>query len=292
MTYSVVAFDRDSGAFGVASQSHWFNVGRTVPWVRYGVGAVATQAMTDSSYGWRGLDIMAAGVDAPTALRVMLDKDPERERRQVALVDADGSVAVHTGSRCMRAAGHVAGDGWAVLGNLLADEGVVEVMAKTFEASTGTLAERMVVTLEAAEAAGGDVRGRQSAAIKIAPGAEELADLDEPGVELSIPDDENPIRELRRLVEVDRSYRALRRGNAAIDDGRRAHAMLQFREAERLRHGGEVDFWRALGLARLGREEEAVVVLQSVFAELPSFRELLVRVAEVDEHAARLLDRA
>lgn len=288
MTYSVVAYDRDSGAFGVAAQSHWFNVGRTVPWVRFGVGAVATQAMTDSSYGWRGLDIMAAGVDAATALGVMLDMDADRHRRQVAVVDAEGGVAVHTGDRCVRHADHRVGDGWAVLGNLLAGPEVVPAMAEAFEAAAGTLAERMVVALEAAERAGGDVRGCQSAAIKIAPGPAELAGRDEPGIELSIADHDDPVAELRRLVEVDRSYRALRRGNAAVDEGRPADALLQYREAARLRHGGEVDFWRALGLARLGREEEAAGVLLAVFTALPSFRELFARLVEVDEHAAAL----
>jgi uncharacterized Ntn-hydrolase superfamily protein len=289
MTYSVIAFDRESGAFGVATQSHWFNVGVSVPWARRGVGAVATQALTNSSYGWQGLDIMAAGVDAVTALGVMVAKDEAPERRQAGLVDAEGVVAVHTGSECVAAAGHHIGDGWAVLGNLLADEGVIEAMAKAFETATGTLAERMVQTLEAAEAAGGDVRGRQSAAIKIAPGPSEGPD--EPGVEILIPDHPTPIKELRRLVEVDRSYRALRRGNAAVAAGHKAEAMVQYREAERLRHGPEVDFWRALGLARLGREDEALDVMSAVFEEAPRFRELLVRLALTEDRARALLER-
>lgn len=282
MTYSVVAFDPESGAYGVGVQSHWFNVGRTAPWVRFGVGAIATQAMTDPSYGWRGLDIMAAGVDAPTALRVLMDMDPESDRRQVGFIDATGRVAVHTGSRCIRYASHVVGAGWAVLGNLLDNEQVVPEMAAAFERAAGTLAERMVSALEAAERAGGDVRGCQSAAVKIAPGPSDLAGRDEPGIEILIADHPDPVGELRRLIEVDRSYRFLRQGNAAVAAGEIDRGVALFEEASHFRHGGEVDFWRAVGLERSGHHQQALAVIGEVFEMLPSFREVLNRLIEVE----------
>ena len=290
MTYSVVAFDPESGAYGVGVQSHWFNVGRTAPWVRFGVGAIATQAMTDPSYGWRGLDIMAAGVDAPTALRVLMEMDPESDRRQVGFIDADGRVAVHTGSRCMRHAAHVVGESWAVLGNLLANDGVVPEMATAFEQAEGTLAERMVTALEAAERAGGDVRGCQSAAIKIAPGPSDLAGGDEPGIEILIADHVDPVGELRRLIEVDRSYRFLRQGNAAVAAGQIERGIELLEETSRFRHGSEVDFWRAVGLQRSGCHQQAVEIIQSVFDKLPSFREVLVRLVEVEPELTPLAD--
>lgn len=291
MTYSVVAFDADSGAYGVAVQSHWFNVGRSAAWVRFGVGAVATQALTDPSYGWRGLDIMAAGVDAPTTLRVLLDKDAERDRRQVALVDTEGTVAVHTGVGCVRHADHASGEGWAVAGNLLTGPEVIPAMAEAFETATGTLAERMVATLEAAQLAGGDLRGQQSAAIRVVPGGAELSAGHEAGIDILIPDHPDPVTELRRLVEVDRAYRALRRGEVAAAAGDEAEALRQLQLAGSLRHGIEVEFWRGLALARLQREQEAREAVELACREVPTFREVLHRLAEVDPAAEAFVAR-
>lgn len=288
MTYSIIALDDESGAYGVAIQSHWFNVGRDSPWVRFGVGAVVTQALTDPSYGWRGLDVMAAGVDASRAIRVLLSEDDQADRRQVGMIDANGNVAVHTGTSCVAHASHVIGEGWAVLGNLVTGRDVIEAMADTFPAANGTLAEKMVATLDAAERAGGDLRGSQSAALRVAPGDEDLEQGDEAGIAISIADHPDPVGELKRLVEVDRSYRALRRGNTAIEDGRPEEALRQFELASHLRHGVEVDFWRAIGLARLGRTDEAVDILEDVIELKPSFGEVLIRVGERDEIVDKL----
>lgn len=290
MTYSVVAFDRDSGAYGVAVQSHWFNVGRTAPWVRFRVGAVVTQALTDPSYGWRGLDAMASGRDAGGALEALVSEDPDADRRQVAFVDASGRVAAHTGPRCIRYASHQVGDGWAVLGNLLATETVVATMAEAFESAAGTLAEKMVTVLEAAEEQGGDLRGLQSAAIRVVPGEHELEEGQEAGIELSVADHPDPVGELRRLLAVDGSYRALRRADTALKGGNEALALQHLSLADRRGHGVELDFWRSLALARLGRAEEAHAVMASVVNEAPQFTEVLGRVAEVDPVAAELAE--
>ena len=288
MTYSVIAFDPESGAFGVAVQSHWFNVGRTAPWVRFGVGAVVTQALTDPSYGWRGLDALGEGIPADRALSRLLADDPDRERRQVAFVDPEGRVAVHTGSRCISHAGHVVGEGWAVLGNLLASERVVDAMAEVFPRARGTLAERMVATLEVAQENGGDIRGVQSAAIRIAPGRDELEEGFEAGIDFSVPDHPDPIAELRRLITVDRAYRALRRGQTALADGKEALALHHLSLAERLPHGVELDFWRALALFELGKVEAASETMAAVLGQAPQFEEVLRRLAEVDPVARRL----
>lgn len=278
MTYSVMMRDPDSGAYGVAVQSHWFNVSRTAPWVRFGVGAVATQALTDPSYGWRGLDLLAGGADPADALVAMLAQDPEAARRQVAVLAADGRLAVHTGQDCIREAGHLTGPGWAVLGNLLANEAVIPAMADALPTAEGTLAERMTTVLEAGEQAGGDLRGRQSAAIRIVPSHAELAEGYEAGIEISVPDHPHPIVELRRLVEVDQAYRALRRGQTALRGGDEDTARRQLCLVSELRHGIEVDFWAGLEWERLGEPELADRLVWRAVETQPSFGELLERL--------------
>ncbi len=289
MTYSVIAFDAESGAYGVGVQSHWFNVGRSVPWARFGVGAVVTQALTDPSYGWRGLDAMATGLGPKQALDGLLADDDQADRRQVGFMDAEGTVAAHTGARCLRVAGHEIGDSWAVLGNMLWDESVLPSMAAAFEGASGTLAEQIVEALASAEAAGGDVRGSQSAAIRVVPGARDLAQKQEAGIDISVADHPDPIAELRRLVSVDRSYRELRRAETAVASGDETGALQHLALASRLRHGVEVDFWRAVALARLDRPDEAVEIMDSVVSAAPRFHDLLVRLSEVDQVAASLL---
>lgn len=280
MTYSVLMRDPESGAYGVAVQSHWFNVARTAPWVRFGVGAVATQALTDPSYGWRGLDALAAGLDPTTALTALLADDPHASQRQVALLAADGRIAVHTGVDCIRHAEHRIGDGWAVAGNLLANDGVVARMEEAVSTASGTLAERMVSVLEAGEAAGGDLRGRQSAALRVVPSSGELEQGYEAGIDISVPDHPEPIGELRRLVEVDRSYRALRRAQTALEAGDAVEARRQLEAAGDLRHGVEVDFWTAIEWAKLGEPDRAERLMWLAIERQPSFGELLDRLGD------------
>ena len=278
MTYSVLVRDAASGAYGVAVQSHWFNVSRTAPWVRFGVGAVATQAFTDPSYGWRGLDAMAGGLAPEEALAGLIAGDSDAARRQVAFLAANGRIAVHTGKGCIREAGHLIGDGWAVLGNLLANTGVIDAMAGALEGATGTLAERMITVLEAGELAGGDLRGRQSAAIRVVPSHAELEEGYEAGIDISVPDHPTPIVELRRLVEVDRSYRALRRAQTAWRRGDASAARTQLELAGTLRHGVEVDFWSAMVWEELGEPDTADRLMWLALERQPAFSELLSRL--------------
>jgi uncharacterized Ntn-hydrolase superfamily protein len=282
MTYSIVARDPATGAFGVAAQSHWFNVAQPVAWVRFGVGAVATQASADPSYGWRGLALMADGVDPATALRDLSEADEGREQRQVAMMNASGVVATRTGDQCIAHAGHITGDGWSVQGNLLATPPVVEAMAAGYEASHGALVIRMLATLEAAERAGGDLRGRQSAVIRIVSGsAESEAGADE-SVDLRVCDHVDPLGEMRRLMMVDQAYREMERGHAAIDDSRPADALVHFDASVEPGHADELEFWRAIGLIRLARVDEAADTFGRLVSERPMYAELLNRVAEVD----------
>lgn len=290
MTYSIIAREAATGAFGVAAQSHWFNVAQPVAWVRFGLGAVASQASADPSYGWRGLALMAEGIDPASALQDLSEADEGREHRQVAIMNAAGVVAARTGDLCIAHAGHIIGDGWSVQGNLLATPSVVEAMAAGYEASRGPLIERMLAALEAAERAGGDLRGRQSAVIRIVPGATSSGSAIDEGVDLRVCDHGDPLGEMRRLVAVDEAYRELERGHAAVENDRPADALAHFGAAVDPGHEDELEFWRAIGLVRLGRLDEATGVLGLLVADRPMYAELLERVAVVDPFARDLRD--
>ncbi|GIU93192.1 MAG: hypothetical protein KatS3mg011_2098 [Acidimicrobiia bacterium] len=285
VTFSIIARDR-SGSFGVGVASHWFNVGRFTAWVRFGAGAVATQALTDTAYGWKGLDLMGAGVPADVALRALLESDDDADRRQVGFIDAAGRVAVHTGVRCVEAAGHIVGEGWAVLGNLLVGREVLKSMAAAFVSSQGELGERLVETLDAGRRAGGDLRGEQSAAVRVVPPEEEVGE--DAGVEVLVADHPNPIGELARLVEIDRAYRLLRRGQKALIAGDWESAATWFQSITTSDGLPELEFWRALGLWGAGQREEATRILKEVFSAAPEFVEVLARLSPVDEVAARV----
>ena len=290
MTYSIIARDPATGAFGVAAQSHWFNVGQPVAWVRFGVGAVATQASADPSYGWRGLALMADGVDPAAALQDLSEADEGREQRQVAMMDASGIVAARTGDQCIAHAGHITGDGWSVQGNLLATPMVVEAMATGYGASRGSLINRMLTALEAAERAGGDLRGRQSAVIRIVSGSAESEPGADEGVDLRVCDHEDPLAEMRRLVMVDEAYREMERGHAAMDARREVEAVAHFDAAVQPGYVDELEFWRAIGLVRLDRIDEAADVFGRLVTAQPMYGELLDRVAVVNPVASDLRD--
>jgi len=164
-TYSIVARDAASGQMGVAVQSHWFSVGSIVTWAEAGVGAIATQSFVDPAYGPRGLELMKSGLSAEQALEALLLVDDGRNVRQVAFVDTSGTVAAHTGAKCIESADHHVGEGYSVQANMMLNDKVVPAMAKAYESAEGDLAERLMAALEAAQAAGGDIRGKQSAAM-------------------------------------------------------------------------------------------------------------------------------
>jgi uncharacterized Ntn-hydrolase superfamily protein len=190
-TYSIVARDPATGEFGIAVQSHWFSVGSVVAWAEAGVGAVATQSFTEISYGPLGLGAMRDGATAAQALATLVAADPHPEVRQVAFVDVQGRTAVHTGAGCIPGAGHRGGEGYSVQANLMLVDDVPEAMARAFENATGPLAERMLAALEAAQAAGGDIRGKQSAAILVVAARASEQPWEDRQIDLRIEDHEH-----------------------------------------------------------------------------------------------------
>jgi uncharacterized Ntn-hydrolase superfamily protein len=278
-TFSIVARDPASGCMGVAVESHWFSVGSVVTWAEAGVGAVATQALVEVSHGPLGLDLMRGGRSAPEALRALLAADEGRDRRQLALVDSEGQVAAHTGQRCIADAGHVIGEGFSAQANMMAAPDVWPAMADAYRASTGDLAERMLAALEAGQAAGGDIRGRQSAAILIV-GAESTGrpwvDTD---MELRVEDHAEPIRELRRLVTLHRAYEHMNRGDDLLGAERVSEALTEYRTAAQMvPEIEELPFWHAVTLADLGRIDEALPIFRQVFAANPDWATLVQRL--------------
>jgi uncharacterized Ntn-hydrolase superfamily protein len=258
MTYSIVARDPETGLMGVAVQSHWFSVGSVVTWGEAGVGAVATQAFAQPSYGPLGLDKMRDGMPASDALAELIAADPGSDVRQVAMVDASGDVGAFTGDRCITGAGHVIGDGYSVQANMMRSDTVPDAMSRAFDGASGDLASRLLAALDAAEATGGDVRGRQSAAMLIV-GAER-AEHPRLGtvLEVRVEDHVDPLTELRRLVEVKRAYDHMNRGDAHLardemDDAAAAYEAAQAAVPDNI----EFTFWRGVTLATSGRIDEA-----------------------------------
>jgi len=278
-TYSIVARDPHSGEMGVAVQSHWFSVGSIVAWGEAGVGVVATQALVRVSYGLQGLTLMRAGVPAPAALQALLSADEEREVRQVAMLDAKGRVAVHTGSRCVAEAGHEFGEGFSAQANMMASSTVWGAMAEAYQRTEGDLAERLMAALEAAQAEGGDLRGQQSACLLVV--AAERTDQPWEGVRvnLRVDDHPQPLGELRRLLTVHRAYDWMNRGDALLGMGDTQAAMQAYRRAAALLpENEEILFWQAVTLADLGRLEEALPVFQDVFRRNPLWKVMVKRL--------------
>jgi len=282
-TYSIVARDPETGQLGVAVQSHWFQVGTVVTWAEAGVGAVATQSFVQPAYGPKGLELMRQGVAPEEALKRLVEADEQREVRQVAFVDAQGRVAAWTGEMCIRAAGHALGDGFSVQANLMVADTVWPAMAKTYrkavEDGTGDFAERLLLALEAAQAEGGDIRGRQSAAILIVraePTGEPWRDV---LVDLRVDDHPEPLDELRRLLVRHRAYEAMNAGDEAMAEGDFQAALDHYAKATELAPDiAELPFWKAVTLFTEGREDEALPIFRHVFALEPRWVPLVPRL--------------
>lgn len=283
-TYSIVAVDPATAEIGAAVQSHWFSVGSVVTFAEPGVGAVATQSFVEPAYGPRGLYLMRSGVSAPEALAALLRADADSQVRQVAMIDASGRVHAHTGSRNIPAAGHYVGTGYSVQANLMRTAAVWPAMARAFETTPGDLAERLLAALEAAEAAGGDIRGRQSAALVVVRG-----DRSRPAWErvydLRVEDAPDPLGELRRLLRVARAYRAATAGDNFVTVGRIDSALAAYGRAAALlpdsATNGELVYWQAVTLADLGRVEDAIPLFRRAFRQDRSWIELLWRLPRV-----------
>ena len=278
-TYSIVARDPQTGDFGVAVQSHWFQVGPIVPWAAAGVGAVATQSFVKVDYGPEGLALLASGKSARETLDQLLAKDPQKNVRQVAMVDAQGRVAAWTGADCIQAAGHHEGNGYSVQANLMDKDTVWPAMAKAYESAQGDLADRMLAALAAAEAEGGDIRGRQSAALIVVRAKSTGKPWEDRRVDLRIDDHPQPLAELRRLLNLHRAYQEMNAGDEAVAEEKIDQAIAHYsRAAEMVPDIVELPFWQAVTLFLAGREEEALPIFREVFAREDRWLRLVPRL--------------
>lgn len=281
-TYSIVARDPATGELGVAVQSHAFSVGSGVTWAEAGVGAVATQSFIDPSYGPLGLDLMRAGKSAPDALKSLLAGDDGRDVRQVAMIDASGRVAAYTGAKCIPSAGNHVGNGYSVQANLMDNDTIWPAMAKAFESAHGDLAERMLAALDAAQAAGGDIRGMQSAAILVVKGVSSGKPWQDKIFDLRVEDSQQPLVELRRLVTMQRANNLGNDGDRYFEKKDDAAALKAYAAAEALLPDfAELSFWHAVALVNTGKVDESLPVFAKAYRLYPKFRELPPRLAKV-----------
>ena len=278
-TFSIVARDPNTSELGVAVQSHWFSVGSIVTWAEAGVGAVATQSFVDPSYGKNGLDLMRSGKSAPDALKELLEKDEGREVRQVAMIDAQGRVDAWTGKNDIQAAGHIVGNNFSAQANLMLNDKVWPAMARAFESTKGDLAERMLAALDAAQAAGGDIRGRQSAAIIVVTGKPTGQAWKDRIFDLRVDDSPEPLVELRRLVKLQRAYNHMNAGDLAVEKKDNEGALREYGAAEKLvPSSAEMIYWHAVALVNMGRLEESLPLFRKVFAMDPNWITLTPRL--------------
>ncbi|MFQ5746880.1 MAG: DUF1028 domain-containing protein [Gemmatimonadota bacterium] len=293
-TYSIVARDSATGELGVGVQSHWFSVGAIVPWAESGVGAVATQSFVEPSYGPLGLGLMRVGRTAAQALEGLLAADPHPEVRQVGMVDAKGGTAVHTGSLAISEACERTGEGFTVQANLMLAPTVCDAMVRAYRATQGDLAERIMSALEAAQGEGGDIRGKQSAALLVVSGAPSGKPWADRIFDLRIEDHPQPIVELRRLLGVARAYRYMNEGDERVTEGDIDGAVEEYRKAEELLPAeSEPVFWHAVTLATAGRVDESLPLFAKAYRMREDWRTLVPRLvaAELLPDDPAMIDR-
>ena len=283
-TYSIVALDKASGELGVAVQSHWFSVGALVPWVEAGVGAVATQSFVEPSYGPLGLELMKVGKRADEALAALLRADKNESVRQVAMVDARGKAAAHTGKNCIAEAGDYVGDGFSCQANMMLKATVWKAMAQAFETAKGELADRLIAALEAAEKEGGDIRGRQSAAIIVVKGKGSGVWWRDRIYDLRVEDNAAPVPELKRLLKLNKAYNHMNKGDEFMTENLTGEAMKEYSKGmEIYPDNPEMIFWPAVTLAATGKVEDSLPLFKKVFAADPQWALLLQRLPKADQ---------
>ena len=279
-TYSIVAKDANTGEMAVGVQSHWFSVGTLVSWGKSGVGVVATQSFVNPSYGPKGIELMENGVSAEEALKNLTDKDEGRDFRQAAMLDVNGSVNAFTGEKCIESAGHFVGENFSVQANMMLNDEVIPAMKKAFQDNSNLpLAERIIKVFEAAESVGGDIRGKQSAAL-IVVGAEKTSNVwEDKKIDLRVDDSSNPIKEIKRLLKVHRAYEHMNRGDLAIEENDMEKALSEYGKAQVLfPENHEMSFWKAIALLNNGKKEAARPILKKVFKENPNWKKLIYRL--------------
>ena len=282
-TYSIVARDVETGQLGVAVQSHWFSVGPLVPWAEAGVGAIATQSFVNPAYGRDGLKMMAEGKTANETLYELIQADESEEVRQVAMIDVNGNVAAHTGKMCIQAAGHHVGENFSVQANMMLSDEVWPAMAQAYQNAEGDLADRMLAALDAAQSVGGDIRGKQSAAILVVSGTSTGTPWVDRIMDLRVEDNPEPLKELHRLVTVHRAYQHMNAGDLAVEHGDTEKALAEYAAAEEIQpHNLEMIYWHAINLVNLGKLEDALPMFKRVFEGDANWAVLTPRLVEVN----------
>jgi len=278
-TFSIVARDAETGEIGVAVQSHWFSVGSIVSWAEAGVGAVATQSLVNVSFGPRALTLLKDGKTPDEAARILLDSDEGSAFRQLAIINAEGRVAAHTGTKCIADADHITGEGYSVQANMMLNKKIVPAMAEAYENSKGPLAERMMAALQAAQDAGGDIRGQQSAAILVVRG-EATGDIwKDRLIDLRVEDHPEAVNELARVLKVFRAYEHMNNGDLAIEHGDEEKALQEYGAAQKMFPDNiEMKYWTAVSLVNIGKVDEALPVFKDIFTEDKNWRTLTKRI--------------
>ena len=283
-TFSIVARDAVTGEMAVGVQSHWFSVGTAVTWGEAGVGVVATQSFVNKSYGPKGLELMQLGKTAPAALSQLLALDEGREVRQVAMIDINGNVNAYTGKNCIAYANHIVGNSYAVQSNMMLTDKVCSAMSKAYEVSAGKpLAERVLLALQAAQSAGGDIRGKQSAAILVVAGKKTDQPWNDRLIDLRVDDHNAPLNELDRLLRLFRAYQHMDKGDLATEKNDMILAMKEYGAAMKMFPANlEMKYWTAITLANNKKVKEAAAMLQLIYKQDTNWRELTKRLPKVN----------
>jgi uncharacterized Ntn-hydrolase superfamily protein len=280
-TYSIVARDSVTGEIGVAVQSHWFSVGSVVIYGEAGVGVVATQSLVNPSYGPKGLALMADGISPQKALNKLLSEDSGEMYRQVAFLNSKGQVATHTGSLCISEAGHKQGMNFSVQANMMLKNTVWDAMANAFETTSGTLSERILAALKAAENERGDIRGKQSAAILIVKGQSSGNSWEDTVMDLRVEDNDDPIAELERLIQIHKAYDYMNKGDLAMEKGDSVEAEYLYLNAQKLFPDNlEMQYWYAINLLNNKDFEKAEPILKSIFKQNADWKTLTSRLVD------------
>ena len=280
-TYSIVARDPETGEMGVAVQSHWFSVGSIVTWGEAGVGVVATQSFVNPAFGPEGLKLLKSGMTAPEVVDKLIAEDEGRDVRQLAILDVNGNVKSYTGKNCIQGAGNIMGKNYSVQANLMLNDKIWGAMSESFENSTGPLAERLVAALEAAQNAGGDIRGKQSAAILVVRGKSTGKVWEDRLIDLRVEDSPTPLLELKRLLKLHRAYDHMNAGDLAVEKGNMELAMKEYTTAENMfPDNEEMKYWTAVTLANNKRLDEALPIFAEVFRKNENWRTLTPRLID------------
>lgn len=281
-TFSIVARDPETGEMGVAVQSHWFSVGSIVAWGEAGVGVVATQSFVNPSFGPSGLDLLKKGMTAQEVVELLISTDEGREMRQLAIVDSKGNSFAYTGAKCISEAGHIVGNNYSVQANMMLNNTVWSAMSKAFENSKGPLAERLISALEAAQNAGGDIRGQQSACLLVVKGNPTGNLWEDRVIDLRVEDNPEPIDEIKRLLTVYRAYEHMNKGDLAVEKNDMNLAMDEYNAAMQMfPENLEMKYWTAVSIANIGEVEKALPMFKEIFLLDKNWKELTKRLPPV-----------